>query len=298
LNKTDSYHFNALKKAISTVFLEAHSASESLKNWKGEDISLFQEDLFHKVKAKVSEKWFYTYMKNDAEKLPRIDVLNLLSEYVGFKNWNAFKASQKTILKSIDNKKSFKKGLIIVPILILLSVLIYHNFKANEFHFCFIDADKNESVTTALDIIIFQDAESPIYLKTDSLGCFSYPTKQDKIRFVVQSPYYKTDTVTRFINSNTNNRINLQTDDYMLMLHYYSNSNLKDWQKRKQQLQNLFANDAVIYQLFSNKIDIELYTKSEFIRKLTTPTSSLKNIKILYKTFSKGQITKLKFMIQ
>ena len=54
---------------------------------------MFQEDLFQEVKGKVSEKWFYTYFKNDAPKLPRIDMLNLLSSYVGFENWYAFKSA-------------------------------------------------------------------------------------------------------------------------------------------------------------------------------------------------------------
>lgn len=102
----------------------------------------------------------------------------------------------------------------------------------------------------------------------------------------------------RFIQSTTNNRINLQTDDYALILQYYTNGNIKDWKKRKQQLTNIIDENAQIYQLFSQSIAIELYTKEDFIRKLTTPTSSLKNIEILDKTFVNGKIVKLKFRIK
>ena len=130
------------------------------------------------------------------------------------------------------------------------------------------------------------------------MGCFTYKTKEKNIQFVVQSPYYKTDTIVRFIQTTTNNRINLQTDDYALMLQYYANGNTKDWKRRKQQLTNLIAENAQIYQLFSQSIAIELYTKEDFIRKLTTPTSSLKNIEILDKTFVNGKIVKLKFRIK
>ena len=45
------------------------------------------------MKGSISEKWFYTHIKHEQEKLPRIDVLNLLAEYVGFRNWQAFVAT-------------------------------------------------------------------------------------------------------------------------------------------------------------------------------------------------------------
>ena len=82
------------------------------------------------------------------------------------------------------------------------------------------------------------------------------------------------------------------------MLQYYSNGNKSDWKKRKQQLQQLIADDAQIYQLYSQNLGIEMYSKEEFISKLTVPTSSLKNIKVLAKTYKNGKIIKLKFMVK
>ena len=70
------------------------------------------------------------------------------------------------------------------------------------------------------------------------------------------------------------------------MLDYYTNGNIKDWKKRKQQLQQLIAEKAQIYQLFPNNIGIEIYSKEDFIRTLTIPTRSLKHIKILDKKYS------------
>ncbi len=292
------YHFNLLKQAITRTFLSENSASASIADWKGEDIVAFQEDLFRKVKARVSEKWFYTYIKNETEKLPRIDILNLLSSYVGFQNWTAFKDehpyTEIATKKSISQKKPYWL-LLLIPV--FLGVFYFFNSK-NEFQFCFIDEDKNEMITTQLDIKIVQASESPLYLKTDSLGCFSYATTEKMITFIVQSPYYKTDTITRTIGVQPNSTIKLHTDDYALMLHYYSNGNVKDINKRKQQLQNLIADDAQIYQVFSQNIGVEIYSKNDFIRKLTIPTSSLKNIKILNKSYQNGKIVKLKFMVK
>jgi len=298
LKSEDKYYFNLLKQAIANTFLADNSASTSIKDWKGEDITAFQEDLFNKVKATISEKWFYTYIKNESQKLPRIDMLNILSKYVGFDNWTAFKNEHSKSLSTALRSTVIKNYAWILLLVPIIAILIYAVNTKNEFEFCFIDEDKNEIINSVLDIKLLKEFESPIYIKTDSLGCFVYKTKEDVLKFVVQSPYYKTDTIVRSIDANSNATIKLQTDDYALMLHYYSNGNVKDLKKRKQQLKKLIADDAQIYQVFTQNIGVEIYSKDEFINKLTIPTSSLKNIKILDKTSKNGKIVKLKFMIQ
>jgi len=186
LNKKDVYYFNTLKKVIESTFLATNKAPLSIKEWKGKDIVAFQEDLFDKVKAKVSEKWFYTYLKKDTETLPRIDILNFLSEYAGFKNWNTFIASHKQEQEVVKKNKVIKKISGLTAILIAIAILYYFNTAKNEFQFCFFDTYKNEPIHSYLDIKIIQKEQSPIYLKTDSLGCFTYKTKEKNIQFVVQ----------------------------------------------------------------------------------------------------------------
>lgn len=83
--------FEQLKKEISARYLTSNSASsKDISEWKGADIVNFQEDLFQKTKSSVSEKWFYTYFKSDFKKLPRIDMLNILSQYIGYSGWADF----------------------------------------------------------------------------------------------------------------------------------------------------------------------------------------------------------------
>ena len=80
----------------------------------------------------------------------------------------------------------------------MLAVLAYYVFvpKDQTLHFCFIDAAKKEPITSLpIDITILNEGESPTYIKTDSLGCFSWSTKKEYLRFVAQSPYHKTDTI-------------------------------------------------------------------------------------------------------
>ena len=161
------------------------------------------------------------------------------------------------------------------------------------------DQDRNQPVTkTPIDIIILNDRESPFYSKSDSLGCFTWKTKDDYIRFVVQSPYHKTDTIYRIASSNNTENLQIKTDDYALMLYYYVNGKVKDWQNRRKELSRIIADNAIIFEVLPYRLGIEMYTKKEFIDKLTTPTQSLKNIEIIESKKSNEQIVKLKFRIK
>ncbi|MDY8134513.1 hypothetical protein [Aquimarina sp. 2201CG5-10] len=171
--------------------------------------------------------------------------------------------------------------------------------KTNTFNFCFIDQDRNQPITkTPIDIIILNDKESSFYTKSDSTGCFSWVTKDDYIRFVVQSPYHKTDTIYRITSLKTAENIQIKTDDYALMLHYYANGKVEDWKNRRKELSQMIADNANIFEVLPHGLGIEIYAKDEFINKLTTPTKSLQRVEIIESKKLNGQIVKLKFKIK
>jgi hypothetical protein len=89
----DLLHFEQLKQEVQAEYLKNHHPSfDDISKWKGIDIIYFQEDLRRKAKGNISEKSFYTYFKsNPTTKLPRIDMLNLLSMYVDYQSWYDFK---------------------------------------------------------------------------------------------------------------------------------------------------------------------------------------------------------------
>jgi hypothetical protein len=72
--------------------------------------------------------------------------------------------------------------------------------------------------------------------------------------------------------------------------------NVKDWQKRRNQLDRMISDSAMIYQVY-NKADIglELYNKWEFINKLTLPSSSLQGIEILDTKYQGDKIILIRF---
>ncbi|MFK7833002.1 MAG: hypothetical protein AB8B52_06980 [Winogradskyella sp.] len=296
MESNDLYYLNLLKASVVKTFSETNKVSKDVKQWTGDDIVLFQEDLLDKVKTRVSEKWFYTYFKNEAEKLPRVDMLNLLSQYVGFENWSEFKLSS----TQKNNQKSKSLLFYALPILLIVSVITFWTLnKSNTYNFCFVnDINGLPIKNITLDVKIINGNETPIYLKSDSNGCITYKTKKDYVTFVVQSPYHKTDTVIKSINNLNNGTVKLSTDDYALMLDYYSNKKLINWKEHRKNLDFIFASNAVIFQVYPNNLGIELYTKDEFINKLTIPTKSLKQMKILSKSYVDGKIVKLKFIVE
>lgn len=93
MSNIDLLHFEQLKLAVQAQYLKNHTPShEDISKWKGIDIIYFQEDLRQIAKGNISEKTFYTYFKTvPATKLPRIDMLNLLSIYAGFVSWHDFR---------------------------------------------------------------------------------------------------------------------------------------------------------------------------------------------------------------
>ena len=95
MSDLDLLHFEQLKSEVQTQYLENHTPSfDDISKWKGIDIIYFQEDLRKIAKGNISEKSFYTYFKNSpVTKLPRIDMLNILSIYAGYVSWYDFKKS-------------------------------------------------------------------------------------------------------------------------------------------------------------------------------------------------------------
>lgn len=104
----DLLYFEQLKILVQAKYLENHSPSyDDISRWKGIDIVYFQEDLRKKAKGNISEKTFYTYFKTSpVSKLPRIDMLNLLSLYVGFASWYEYKKLKKIPEEILEDKAS------------------------------------------------------------------------------------------------------------------------------------------------------------------------------------------------
>lgn len=294
-------YFELLKgEIIATMQKSYPGIPDSISNWKGQNIVNFQEDLRFKQKELISEKWFYTHMKSNNSKLPRIDILNFLSKYVGYQNWDEFKLKNGDANNKISPDKS-NRVFYLIPILTVIVLtffyLIFNSMYTQEYTFCFYDSDtKNPVENSVIEISVLSDNDSPVNYLCNKEGDFTIKTNERIIRFVVEAPYYHVDTIVRTLNKfNRTENIRLKIDDYAVMIHYFSNSNVKDWIKRRENLEGMFSDSVKIFQVLEGTIGMEIYNKWEFINKLTLPTNSLRDIEIIDTKYEGEKISRLRF---
>ena len=309
-------YFEELKKEIQTEYLKNNTPSDDdISKWKGIDITYFQEELRKKAKGNISEKTFYTYFKSsNLDKLPRIDMLNLLSNYIGYDSWYEFKKQHSYIdesfkkeeEKSIFNLRySYIYSIILLCLLFGIGILLFGELFNKTYQFCFTDADRGNSIQNNINIKIIKENESPIHYKIKAGECFHITTKEKTLKMEVSSPMYETLEIFRNLeNAPEIENIALKPDDYALMLYYYStkdtnNSSLEHIRNKQQKLNHLISEDALIYQIFDNEIyGIETLSKQKYIGLVTTPTKSLQNLKVLATKMENGKIVSIKFKIE
>jgi len=305
---TELFLFNSLLQQVSLKFRETNTVqSVIIKEWKGQDIINFQDDLRSKTGSSISEKWFYTYVKNEPEKLPRIDILNMLSQYVGSDSWNAFaKANQKEqksskgiSKKNLSEKEFFMKLLKSLLIITTIGFSFYiYNSKDYEYNYCLKDFYRKTAITDIpINVYVLNDKQHRL-LNIDKNGCFKGSSSSKENTFIIESPYYKNDTITLHLDKILYHDIYLKPDDYALMLDYYSNGNITDFKNRRKQLDQLLHKDIIIMELLPYEIGVTIYDKQQFIDKLTTPTQNLKKLEIVTTEYNGEQIKKLKFRIK
>ena len=277
----------------------------SISEWKGQEITDFQEELSSKANGQISEKWFYTHMKSGSETLPRIDVLNLLSRYAGYANWDDFLFRHAGPAEKMIPGSSQNRVFIWIPMLVLLILgiilILFKLVQTREYRFCFYDADTREPITNStLEVTLLRENESPLNYLCGNDGCFTLKTGETHIRFVTRSPYYLPDTIDRILDKfSREEKVKLRPNNYAMMLSYFSKMKVKDWKKRRMQLDRMIDDTAVICQVYGKSLaGVELYSKWEFINKLTLPTASLKGFEILDTKMKGDKIQLLRFMIR
>ena len=272
-----------------------------IRTWKGQEIRCFQEDLIRQVNGRISEKWFYTHIKADRDSLPRVDILNLLSRYVGYANWEEYQQQHRTLPPLASSVKGRLRRWYAAGVLLLLVGVVGFYLLAPRSappRFCFVNAYTQQRVSADdIEVMVLSEGESPYRVPVDSTGCLTVDTQRDKIRLVIRSSYYKNDTLVRVLDKlRTTERVALETNDYAWMIRLFSEAEVSDWQQRRAQLDTMIAPNARIYQLFDDQtLGIELYNKQEFINKLTMPLRSLRQVEVLDIRYRGSQIQVLRF---
>jgi hypothetical protein len=307
LHQEEKILFSLLKKEIATTMMQSYPGIDpEISNWKGQNITDFQEELRTKVNGQLSEKWFYMHMKMENASLPRIDVLNMLSQYAGYVNWQEFRPKMEGRLPAQGKQGKSKNALIkIFLFLIIVMALLFIIIKminTQNYHFTFIDSDTGEPIPdTNLWVELLMGSEYPMRILPDEKGSVIVRTNKSRISLIVKAPYYFTDTVERTLRKfKHNEQISLNADYYALMISYFSRSDVNSWEKRREQLDRIFSEDAIIYQFpeQSSGNAMAIYNKWEFIDKITVPSSGMRQIEILNNRYLDGKIVILRFRIK
>ena len=302
----DKIFLQLLKKEIATVMKISYPGINSeISEWKGQEITDFQEELHNKVNGHLSEKWFYTHVKSTGKSLPRIDVLNMLSQYAGYLNWNDFRhKNMKQVplaFKLQESNSIFIKVPLLMLLVVVLLIILFRIINTQNYRFTFIDADTGEPVRgNVIKADLLLQNESPISYLSDNDGIITLRTDQGRIKLAVFAPYYLPDTLTRTLKKfNRTEQIRLNVDSYALMIKFFSQEDVKGWQKRRDQLNNIISDEAMIFQLPDNneRTGMELFNKQEFIDKLTMPVSSLGQIEIMDSKYHQGKIVVLRYKV-
>lgn len=307
MHQEEKIFISFLKKEIAATMMQSYPGIDpDISKWKGQEITDFQEDLRIKVNGQISEKWFYTHMKAESPSLPRIDVLDLLSQYAGYINWQDFRHKNMGNLPREEKQgrpviRLIRIPLVFISVMTLLFIII-KLINTQNYSFGFIDEDTGEPITdNNLRAELLMKNESPVSILSDENGSIIVRTSQSRVNMVVKAQYYLTDTVTRMLRKfNHKEQISLHADYYALMVGYFSKSNVESWAKRREQLDRIFSEDVIIYQFPEKNTGngMSLYNKWEFIDKITMPSSGLRQIEILDCRYLNGKITILRFRIK
>ena len=308
----DRTHFDRLRLALVTTFKKVlPDAPDRIQDWNLKTIERFQEHLMEVAHGRVSTKWFYTHLKGEHERLPRIDVLNLLSQYVGAESWEEFcgqETAEPVVEKAAPRKQGLPKGTGSIIGVAIAAVVLFLAMNLDwspdppvetTYEFCLQDADLGGAIRESnIEVVLLRNGESDMMLPVNGEGCCLVATTADKVSLVIQGGYYRTDTIVRTLNpEQTSEVLKVRADDYAMMIDIFSRSKLEDWERRRRQLDDMFAEEARIFQVNpGTQRGMELYNKQEFIDKLTVPVNSLRNIRVLNTEYRNGQIVGLRFV--
>ncbi len=224
-----------------------------------------------------------------------------------------------TVATSSSPQRIFKNPLIslikqyfwlissVVLMTMVLILVFWQRIFATDYKFTFIDADRNTKIKDIIEIRVLKENETPIRyiinsgkdIEDDELGVFRFPTQSKTLAMEVNSPFYRKDTIYRNLDpARTNETIELEPDVYAQALYYYSTNDIS---KKREELDKIISKNALIYQVFDNETyGVETLDKQKYIGLVTTPTTSLKNFKMIETKVSPEtkKIILIKFKIQ
>jgi regulatory protein YycI of two-component signal transduction system YycFG len=300
---TELEQFQELKDKVLLKYQEQYPFFQGTwKTFSSQDIQNLIGLIEVQCKQTISEKWIYTHLKPETNsKIPRKDMLNILSQFVGYSGWDEFTFEEKVSLSKDSKEVTKSKTKFWFALLLLIFgiaiAFIYFNKKEapkpkaielnNEF--------TNEKVNSN-EVKVYEVNDSvskPLEVKE---GKVQVSNEDKKTKLVIKSPFYKTKTVDLNANGEVSEskKIDLKPDDYAMMLKAFMASDIKDWKTRKEQLDKILSDNLEVMVMLKDNLGAEYFNKTEFSQKLIIPTASLRKMKII--EIEKETNQKIKFI--
>ncbi|HLP63029.1 hypothetical protein [Flavobacterium sp.] len=290
---TELDYFQRLKEKVLLKYQEQYPFFQG--NWKtfsSQDIQNLIGLIEVQCKQTISEKWIYTHLKpENNSKIPRKDMLNILSEFVGYSGWDEFTFEDKTIVvesqPSSETKKS-KKGILLIGLIVAIGItgfIIYNKNAKPEAQTIELQNEFTNENVNSEEVKVYQVNDSTkTELKVNQGKVEVINSSYTKTKLVIQSPFYEPKTITidpKVPVANPVQRIDLKPDDYAMMLKAFMVSDIKNWQTRKEQLNQILSDNLEVIVMLKDDLGAEFFNKNEFSQKLIVPSESLKKMKIV-----------------
>lgn len=288
---TELEKFQELKQKVLLKYQEHHPFFQGTwKTFSSQDIQNLIGLIEEKCKQTISEKWIYTHLKPETNnKIPRKDMLNILSEFVGFSGWDEFTFEEKIVqtfeVNQSDKSKISKKWLFLLFIPLALVVVFFSKKEESKPKTIQLNNEYTNEKVNAEEVKVFEVKDSVKQELEIKEGKVQVSNKgNEKSKLVIQSPFYEPKTIVINPNGTTAEppkRIDLKPDDYAMMLKAFMLSDIKDWQTRKEQLNKILSDNLEVIVMLKDDLGAEYFNKNEFSQKLIVPTASLKKMKIV-----------------
>lgn len=275
--------FQELKKRILETYQKSYPYFQGdWDSFSSKDIRQLIELVEIQLKERVSEKWIYTHLKPKAnEKLPRKDMLDIFSRFVGYSEWDEFVFKNQLEKKSKNwnksNHKNWSKiGFLLLFILPFVSYAIYHFTKNEKPKSIEIKNEFTKEPVKPEEFEIYKvkdDKKIPIEVVDSKI---EIEDSDEKI--IIESPYFEKKEVEL---DEKKEEILLKPEDYAMVLKNYMLADLKDWEDRKAKLEKILSDDLEVIVLLKENLGAEYWNKKEFAGKLIIPTNEIKKMKIL-----------------
>lgn len=239
------------------------------KSFGSRDIQNLIDAIEKDTRQTISEKWIYTHLKSETnEKLPRKDMLDILSRFVGYSGWDEFAFQKQEDVNGTVKKRSLLWVWVVAGI-VLVGIIAYGIIQNNGV------VDTKTEPLEAVEKPILETKESKTNdkeLDIETQNKNDAPLKaEEKVKGILSKQGEKNGIIESFLGP----------EDYTMILKAFMLSDIKDWETRKQKLEKILSPDLEVIVMLGNNLGAEYFNKTEFAHKLILPTASVRRMKII-----------------